>query len=76
MYSLSQTFTCIDLHIFIELNGVDTHMISRCLFFFFVSFVRYEKWIPKQFIFDIKLINLFDTAKVRELMWRKKIEKT
>ena len=75
MYSLSQTFTCIDLHIFIELNGVDTHMISQC-FFFFVSFVRYEKWIPKQFIFDIKLINLFDTAKVRELMWRKKIEKT
>ena len=76
MYSLSQTFTCIDLHIFIELNGVDTHMISQFLFFFFVSFVRYEKWIPKQFIFDIKLINLFDTAKVRELMWRKKIEKT
>ena len=74
MYSLSQTLTCIELPIFIELNGVDTHMISQC-FFFFVFFVRYEKWIPKQFISDIKLINLYDTAKVREAIWRKKTEK-
>ena len=76
MYSLRHTFNYIDLPIFIDLNGVDTHMISQCFFFFFfVFFVRYEKWIPKQFIFDIKLINLFDTAKVREVMWRKKTEK-
>ena len=75
MYSLSQTLTCIELPIFIELNGVDTHMISQCFVFFFVFFVRYEKWIPKQFISDIKLINLYDTAKVREGIWRKKTEK-
>ena len=38
MYSLSQTLTCIELPIFIELNGVDTHMISQC-FGFFLSFL-------------------------------------